>query len=577
MRSVNGTRRSLLRLASATGIVGMLPGCATIGDFKKALDFESIEHGTPAKMGPEEIANANEAAAFFDHFNKTKTLPMWSTSPVITSVALRDALTQWNRTKTKYQNAQQLNLEQGQELVDGILPALRLVDQIKAESTGVKMVRRMPSGKASLKGTEIIIPPGGMVHFTQKGYCMDPSLPAPSKGEKFQLVSTARLIPKRLQPLYKGILQKGKTDRRYNAENMQLLIWALRGAGTRSMFAEHVSPNLLALMADAAPGGDKQFQAYHQQELALANLKGSLAGLLNLNVNGKQFNALDLLDPKTSAKVANDLVAELSRRPIAGAIPNDNSMFTMLEPGVAAMTLGDATLTPAIVVANATDANYVLDLSKLAAQSQRATQRVALMPPNDLYGAQYPVAAVARPGDGLQTPASDSEKKSFVESALKDLGKFFAEKTLPELNKFPSVRNWMAAGAKSRFVKELLTSTPLLGNVLSLYEATTGKDWLTMEDLSPAERLLAVAGTIPGGGTLAKVAGSSTLRLVRAAANSPTVWKLAHAAEKTELARDIAQWMLTDSVQQAGDAVMNTSLGKTMRSVYQDAVMTLAT
>ena len=48
-------------------------------------------------------------------------------------------------------------------------------------------------------------------------------------------------------------------------------------------------------------------------------------------------------------------------------------------------------------------------------------------------------------------------------------------------------------------VSSALDFVPIVGNFKSLSEAITGKDMLTGEDLSEAERALSLFGAIPGG------------------------------------------------------------------------------
>jgi putative toxin of predicted polymorphic toxin system len=48
----------------------------------------------------------------------------------------------------------------------------------------------------------------------------------------------------------------------------------------------------------------------------------------------------------------------------------------------------------------------------------------------------------------------------------------------------------------------MLSATPFLGNLMSMYEASTGKDWLYGTDLSTADRALAALGSLPGENTL---------------------------------------------------------------------------
>ena len=53
-------------------------------------------------------------------------------------------------------------------------------------------------------------------------------------------------------------------------------------------------------------------------------------------------------------------------------------------------------------------------------------------------------------------------------------------------------------------VSSALDFVPVVGNLKSLREALTGKDIITGEDLSEAERALSFVGVIPGGNYLKK-------------------------------------------------------------------------
>jgi hypothetical protein len=80
---------------------------------------------------------------------------------------------------------------------------------------------------------------------------------------------------------------------------------------------------------------------------------------------------------------------------------------------------------------------------------------------------------------------------------------------------------------------------------------TTGRDPLTGNEVSDVERALAVLGTIPGGGTLVRVAGTSSITVVRRVLGNPAIEKrLRSVKEIGEAAAD-----LVDIFKKFGDNV----------------------
>ena len=110
-----------------------------------------------------------------------------------------------------------------------------------------------------VKNGGIMIPPGVTISFTNKGYCMDPHLPAPKAGEEYQLVPVTQLIPEDLQGTYKKLVQKASAGDESVKRNMQHLVWALRTAGTdaaydyKAVFAD-VEKNLFGFRAYGGNG-----------------------------------------------------------------------------------------------------------------------------------------------------------------------------------------------------------------------------------------------------------------------------------------------------------------------------------
>lgn len=51
-------------------------------------------------------------------------------------------------------------------------------------------------------------------------------------------------------------------------------------------------------------------------------------------------------------------------------------------------------------------------------------------------------------------------------------------------------------------VKALASATPVVGNLLAMFKASTGRDWLYDRDLTNAERAIAALSILPGEGSL---------------------------------------------------------------------------
>src|SRR5690606_5378624 len=88
--------------------------------------------------------------------------------------------------------------------------------------------------KTTFKGSTFQIPPGKVLQYTQKGYCMDPSLPAPSQGDAYTLEPTSDRVPAQLQQLYRKL---GETPQSQLKSSKQGLTWTLMGAGNPNGYA----------------------------------------------------------------------------------------------------------------------------------------------------------------------------------------------------------------------------------------------------------------------------------------------------------------------------------------------------
>lgn len=135
------------------------------------------------------------------------------------------------------------------------------------------------------------------------------------------------------------------------------------------------------------------------------------------------------------------------------------------------------------------------------------------------------------------TAQTEEKESSPLTRLAADIGGFFAQKKAEGLFSVASAKLAIKRSLQGRAVRTLFESTPIVGNLLSLYTVATGKDPLTDELVGDAERALAVLGTIPGGGALLRVAGSSSITVVRRLLSSS-------AGERLEQIKDVGETAL---------------------------------
>lgn len=143
--------------------------------------------------------------------------------------------------------------------------------------------------------------------------------------------------------------------------------------------------------------------------------------------------------------------------------------------------------------------------------------------------------------DDLQDP---------LESMASEIGTYFAEKKVEGLFSEAQLHLVKKYVAKSKATRTLLDATPVIGNLLSLYTATTGKDALTGETVDSAERALAILGTVPGGGVLLKMAGKSSAQVVRALLVATESRRIDKSREFTETAFELISIYQSDQNKQ---------------------------
>lgn len=218
------------------------------------------------------------------------------------------------------------------------------------------------SGVRFVKNGGIMIPPGVTISFTNKGYCMDPHLPAPKAGEEYQLVPVTQLIPEDLQGTYKKLVQKASAGDESVKRNMQHLVWALRTAGTDAAYANNLTAEQKRILNRCSEYSG-QFEEFNANAKANAQMLKELLTVadsyLNVKIGGVTYKASDLLDPDIGNKKINEHLNQLIT--MGNSLPVERSGFNYgeLQPGIYTDVRGSGVLQYTAKIANSTNKEFI--------------------------------------------------------------------------------------------------------------------------------------------------------------------------------------------------------------------------
>lgn len=259
----------------------------------------------------------------------------------------------------------------GKDYINGLLPSensRKYFTQISADSDQpIETVSRTDdssskSGVRFVKNGGIVIPPGTTISYTNKGYCMDPNLPAPKSGEEFQLVPMAQLIPEELQGTYKKLLEKASSGDTSVQFNMQHLVLALRTAGTDAAYANNLTTQQKRIL-DRCSDYQGQFEDFHATAKSNSKMMKELLGLadsyLNVKIGGVSYKASDLLDPDIGSKKINEHLNQLID--MSKSLPVERSGFNYgeLQKGIYTDVRGSGYLQYTAKIANSTNKEFI--------------------------------------------------------------------------------------------------------------------------------------------------------------------------------------------------------------------------
>ena len=278
----------------------------------------------------------------------------------------------------------------GKDYINGLLPSAdsrKYFSKLAANSDQpIETVSRADdnpskSGVRFVKNGGILIPPGVTISFTNKGYCMDPHLPAPVANEEYQLVPVTRLIPDDLQGTYKKLVQKASAGDESVLRNMQHLVWALRTAGTDAAYANNLTSEQKRILNRCSEYSG-QFEEFNANAKANSQMMKELLAVadsyLNVKIGGVSYKASDLLDPDIGNKKINEHLNQLIT--MSKSLPVERSGFNYgeLQKGIYTDVRGAGVLAYNAKIANTSDKEFIFYPTDYAGQVGSGTKSQGL-------------------------------------------------------------------------------------------------------------------------------------------------------------------------------------------------------
>ncbi len=221
----------------------------------------------------------------------------------------------------------------------------------------------------------IVIPAGVTISFTNKGYCMDPHLPAPVADEEYQFVPASALIPNQLMGTYQNLLSRYAAGDAEVRSNMQTLVWALRTAGTNGDTASRLSDSQKRIL-DKCSSRPGEFQRIHESGLITSRLISKAWEIAdshwNVKVAGRTWKPSDFSSQTALTSAVNDAVnTQMNNLMLRGKnLPIQRTGFNYgeLESGIYTDVRGAGYLTYTAKIANSTNQEYIFYPTNYVAQ-----------------------------------------------------------------------------------------------------------------------------------------------------------------------------------------------------------------
>lgn len=221
----------------------------------------------------------------------------------------------------------------------------------------------------------IVIPPGCSIEFENKGYCLDPHLPAPGAGHEMQFVRIASLLPDELQGTYRNLLKRSAAGDEDVKNNMQRLVWALRTAGSQDVMATHLTDRQREILSECAENGSFEDYVYRQElygkivEELKSKFISKIKSSTSVRVGNVVYDAFDLLDPDKGKQKVEDHLQSLISMGLNLPVTQTGFNYGELENGIFTDIKGNGTLSFKAKIANSTSQPYTFYPMNYAAQA----------------------------------------------------------------------------------------------------------------------------------------------------------------------------------------------------------------
>lgn len=268
----------------------------------------------------------------------------------------------------------------GKDYITGLKPSLKAREYFVKSNANASQKKTVTPGNDQGTGVVwtddggIVIPPGCSIEFENKGYCLDPHLPAPGAGHEMQFVRIASLLPDELQGTYRNLLKRSAAGDEDVKNNMQRLVWALRTAGSQDVMATHLTERQREILSECADNGSFEDYVYRQEMYGkiVEELKSKFVNKIkdstSVRVGNVVYDAFDLLDPDKGKQKVEAHLQSLISMGLNLPVKQTGFNYGELENGIFTDIKGTGTLSFKAKIANSTSQPYTFYPMNYAAQ-----------------------------------------------------------------------------------------------------------------------------------------------------------------------------------------------------------------
>lgn len=336
----------------------------------------------------------------------------------------------------------------GKDYITGLKPSLKAREYFVKSNVNASQKKTVTPGDDQGTGVVwtddggIVIPPGCSIEFENKGYCLDPHLPAPGAGHEMQFVRIASLLPDELQGTYRNLLKRSTAGDEDVKNNMQRLVWALRTAGSQDAMATHLTDRQREILSECAEDGSFEDFVYRQEMYGkiVEELKSKFVNRIkdstSVRVGNVVYDAFDLLDPDKGKQKVEAHLQSLISMGLNLPVTQTGFNYGELENGIFTDIKGNGTLSFKAKIANSTSQPYTFYPMNYAAQAGNGgssvgfyaaansgmKQRISIGEVLDAYSGQCPISTAESERLDLTTGCTNvSDVNEAIQKFIEDL------------------------------------------------------------------------------------------------------------------------------------------------------------